>query len=185
MSRLGDFPMYDSMLRSLVILCGMIVSMLLAGPDGLAQEPLLPNLKPFPPANVAIVPDGNGGTKLIFATKTWNNGDGPMELRAVEINGIHRVSQRIYDSRGGSADHVVGEFVHVEGHDHFHFEGYALYTLQRVGETDVQGSKTSFCLLDNISVNTSLARAPKKPVYTSCGIMIQGISVGWGDVYGN
>jgi hypothetical protein len=178
--------MHNPMSRVFVILCWMIASILLAAPDGLAQVPLLPNLKPFPPADVAIVPDGNGGTKLIFATRTWNNGEGPMELVAVEINGIHQVSQRIYDSRGGSQDHVVGQFVHVPGHDHFHFEDYALYTLQKVGATGVaQGSKTSFCLLDNIKVNTGLTRAPKKPVYTSCGILVQGISVGWGDIYGN
>ena len=177
--------MHNPMSRVFVILCWMIASILLAAPDGLAQ--LLPNLKPFPPADVAIVPDQQtGGTKLIFATRTWNNGEGPMELRAVEVGGNHIVSQRIYDGHGGFADHVVGTFVHVPNHDHFHFEGYALYTLEPAGGgSPITGSKTSFCLLDNIRVNTSLARAPRKPVYTSCGIMVQGISVGWGDIYGN
>ena len=42
----------------------------------------------------------------------------------------------------------------------------------------------SFCLLDNMKVNTRLPNAPKRPVYEVCNPSVQGISVGWGDTYG-
>jgi hypothetical protein len=39
--------------------------------------------------------------------------------------------------------------------------------------------------MDTNAVDTSLPRAPNKPVYVLCGNAMQGMSVGWGDTYTN
>jgi hypothetical protein len=72
-------------------------------------------------------------------------------------------------------------------HNHFHFEGYADYTLQlgaAPGASDRLGHKTTFCIMDTTRMNTKLSGAPKRAVYDTCGSEIQGMSVGWGDTYG-
>jgi subtilase family serine protease len=38
--------------------------------------------------------------------------------------------------------------------------------------------------MDNTAVNTQLPGAPAQPVYSTCGVFVQGMSVGWGDTYG-
>src|SRR4029453_11094135 len=123
-------------------------------------------------------------------TTSWNSGDGPLELRAGEIDtGSSRqnVYQRVYLSDGGFYDRLAGTFVWHPAHNHFHFEDYAIYTLQPVnapGGSQRIGSKTTFCIIDTTPVHPSLPGAPPTPVYTTCGPAIQGMSVGWGDTYG-
>jgi hypothetical protein len=152
---------------------------------------LKPNLKAFPAGGLFIVQDIFGNTKLVFSATTWNNGDGTLELRAGEIDSAtlkQNVYQRVYLSDGGYYDRLVGSFVWHPLHNHFHFEGYALYTLQPFnapGASDRTSQKTSFCIMDTTKVDTTLPGAPKQAVYSTCGNLIQGMSVGWGDTYGN
>jgi hypothetical protein len=51
------------------------------------------------------------------------------------------------------------------------------------GASSRQSAKTTFCVMDNTKVNTSLPGAPLDPVYSTCGSDMQGMSVGWGDTY--
>lgn len=182
--------MDKSMFRVPIILCALIASILLAAPTGLAQQELRPNLQPFSASNLALVTDASG-TKLIFSTTSWNSGAGPLELIADPgdlTSRKQRVNQRVYYSDGSNQDFFAGEFEYHPEHGHFHFGDYALYTLQPVdapGGSKRTGSKTTFCLIDTTKVNTRLPGAAKRPVYTSCGSFLQGISVGWGDTYGN
>ncbi|MGH7301746.1 MAG: lysyl oxidase family protein [Candidatus Rokuibacteriota bacterium] len=173
----------------------------LFAPAGYAQQvsELKPNLQPRPAFGFALVPNGLGDSVrppcpfawcLIFSTTSWNGGDGPLELHAGEIDtGSSRqnVYQRVYLSDGGFYDRLAGTFVWHPAHNHFHFEDYAIYTLQPVnapGGSQRIGSKTTFCIIDTTPINTSLPGAPPTPVYTTCGPAIQGMSVGWGDTYG-
>ena len=152
---------------------------------------LQPNLVAFPaaPLSLSVVREGNA-TLLRFATTSWNNGSGPLELRAGEVSTDgqkRRVYQRIYLSDGGYYDRNAGEFEFHPEHGHFHFGNYALYTLKPLnapGASLRQSSKTTFCLMDTTKVNTTLPGAPQSAVYFTCGVEIQGISVGWGDTYG-
>jgi hypothetical protein len=127
------------------------------------------------------------GTTLRFSTTSWNAGAGPLELRAGETGSAgQNVYQRVYLSDGGSYDRMVGTFEWHPEHNHFHFQDYALYTLQPVnapGGSQRTSSKTTFCVMDTTRVDTSLPGAPGGPVYTTCGPSIQGMSVGWGDTY--
>jgi len=152
---------------------------------------LKPNLQAFPGGNLAIVQDMSGAPQLMFSATTWNNGDGPLVLVAGETDPAtlkQKVYQRVFLSDGTFYDRVAGDFVWHPSHNHFHFEDYAVYTLQPFnapGASARTSAKTSFCVMDNTAVDTTLPRAPNKPVYVICGNAMQGMSVGWGDTYTN
>lgn len=124
---------------------------------------------------------------LIFSTTSWNSGLGPLELRAGETSSQgQNVYQRVYLSDGTYYDHLAGTFEWHPEHNHFHFEDYALYTLQPAGASggsDRIGNKTTFCVMDTGKIDGSLPGAPALPVYVTCNPDVQGMSVGWGDTY--
>jgi len=177
----------------IISLCWLMASIFVFAPIGSAQQvlELRPNLQPFPASNLALVPDFLGGTKLIFSTTSWNSGDGPLELIATAgdpVSGKQKVYQRVYFSDGSHQDFFAGEFEFHPEHGHFHFENYAVYTLQPVnapGGSQRTSSKTTFCVIDTTKVDTSLPGSPKRPFYVTCGPDVQGMSVGWGDTYGS
>jgi hypothetical protein len=167
-----------------------IVSILLFAPRSFAQVvELKPEIQAFPAYDLTVTTDTLGNKKLIFSTRTWNSGDGPLELHAGETGSAgQNVYQRIYLSDGGYYDRLAGTFVWHPEHSHFHFDDYALYTLQprnAPGGSKRTGSKTTFCIMDTDPINTSLPGAPQQAVYASCGATAQGMSIGWGDTYGS
>ena len=107
-----------------------------------------PNITPFPARDIRIEKRSDGTTHIRFSTLSWNNGAGPLEIRAGAIdtvNGKQEVIQLIYSDDGITYREVnAGSFVYHAGHGHFHFEDYALYTLQSVsapGASDRISSK--------------------------------------------
>jgi hypothetical protein len=152
---------------------------------------LKPNLQALPAGDLAIVRDLSGGVKLLFSATTWNNGDGPLTLVAGETDSTtlkQNVYQRVYLSDGTFHHRLAGAFEWHPLHNHFHFDDYALYTLQPFdapGGSERTSAKTSFCVMDTTKVNARLLGAPKRPVYVTCGNAMQGMSVGWGDKYGS
>src|SRR5215510_8158943 len=168
----------------------MLPAISIAAPPRQVLE-LKPNLQAFPGGNLAIVQDMSGAPQLMFSATTWNNGDGPLVLVAGETDPAtlkQKVYQRVFLSDGTFYDRVAGDFVWHPSHNHFHFEDYAIYTLQPFnapGASARTSAKTSFCVMDNTAVDTTLPRAPNKPVYVICGNAMQGMSVGWGDTYTN
>ena len=131
-----------------------------------------------------------GRTLLRLTTAVANSGRGAMELRGSTVNpdGTQNVLQRIYLEGGGFADRVAGTFSYHPGHGHIHFDGFAAYHLREVttgngvGPVVASGDKVSFCLLDIDRYDPTLPGSPASSVYNSCG-QVQGISVGWADVY--
>lgn len=168
----------------------VMVSVMFLTSVGSAQVlELRPNLVPFPASELSVVTDfWTGGTKLVFATVTWNNGTGPLEIWRADVGPSgQNVNQRVYLSDGSYYDRPAGTFEYHPTHGHFHFNGYALYTLNPVnapGASQQLSSKTSFCIIDTTKVNTSLPGAPQQAVYVACNADNQGMSVGWGDRYG-
>jgi len=153
---------------------------------GFAQVDLLPNLVPRPGSEISVVQDAtNGHIYLRFGAVNTNIGMGPLELRAggVTTSG-QEVYQRVYRSDGSYYDTLAGTFTYHPEHSHFHFNGFALYTLARIGGTAETSEKTSFCVEDTTPINLSLPGAPQSPVYSLCSPTVQGLSVGWGDRYG-
>jgi hypothetical protein len=156
-----------------------------------AQVARTPNLTPLPASNFSLVTNANGTLSLRFNTTSWNNGTGPFQLEAGPVdtgNGKQQVYQRVFNTDGTSSLFFAGWFEWHNGHNHFHFDDYALYTLQPVnapGGSTRTGAKTTFCVMDTTKINGSLAGAPTNAVYSTCGNQIQGMSVGWGDTYGS
>lgn len=170
----------------------MLAGVLLWATGVAAQTALPPNLKPMPASNFSLVTQADGTLDLRFATTSWNNGTGPVQLEAGSVDTgqnppKQQVYQRIFNNDGSSATFLAGWFEWHELHNHFHFNGYADYVLQPVnapGGSERYGQKTTFCVMDTTAVNTSLPGAPGSAHYSSCGRTIQGMSVGWGDTYG-
>lgn len=154
-----------------------------------AQTALLPNLIPLGAFNTSLATDSGGRSILRFSTTSWNNGAGPLELAAGEVetgSGKLRVYQVVYQSSGAPVLYFAGAFEYHPAHDHMHFNDYALYTLQPVnapGGSLRTGAKTTFCVMDTTAINLGLPRAPAQPFYSTCGRDLQGMSVGWGDTY--
>jgi hypothetical protein len=178
---------FGEMKASMILILGALA--VIFSSYAYAAADLLPNLVAYPASSLRIA--DSGGTKTLrFSTTSWNNGAGPVELRAGEIDsasGKQKVYQRIYDDAGGFRDVLAGDFIWHPLHNHFHFEDYALYTLQPInapGASERTGSKTTFCVMDTTKVDTKLPGAPKRAVYSTCGNVTQGMSVGWGDTYG-
>lgn len=152
---------------------------------------LLPNLTPLPASSLSLVRNLSGTTTLRFSTTSWNNATGPLELVAGAVDtgsGKQQVFQRVDLSDGTYYDHFAGWVQWHQAHNHFHFDDYALYTLQPVnapGGSIRTGSKTTFCVMDTTKIDGSLPGAPAQAFYSTCGNQIQGMSVGWGDTYGS
>lgn len=133
-----------------------------------------------------------GHTLLRLSTVVPNIGAGPLEIRDVphEHDGVleHHVYQRIYDDAGGYTERESGAFVFHEGHGHIHFDAFAQNSLRAVtagdgvGAVVASGLKTSFLLEDSTIYNAALPGHPSTRGYYRQGT-IQGISVGWADVY--
>ncbi len=161
--------------------------------SAVAQTALTPNLKPLPASSFSLVYNSTTGTSTLrFSTTSWNSGTGPLQLEAGGLDpngsGKQRVDQRIFYSDGTSEARFAGWVEFHLAHNHFHFNDYALYTLQPVsapGGSARTGSKTTFCVMDTTKVNTALPGAPGSAIYNFCGNQIQGMSVGWGDTYGS
>ena len=151
-----------------------------------------PNLKALPATNLSLVAGTAPVTSTLrFSTTSWNSGTGALQLEAGDTDtglGKQKVFQRIFASDGSSILNFSGWFEWHPAHNHFHFDNYALYTLQPVnapGGSLRTGSKTTFCVMDTTAVNLSLPGAPQIKGYNSCGNAIQGMSIGWGDTYGS
>jgi hypothetical protein len=132
---------------------------------------------------------------LIFSNAMANIGDGPLHIFGVKPKDKHgdeetqKVKQRVFRSDGSHYNRLAGHFVYHPQHNHTHFEDWAIYRLREIlpddGVGEIVGSsrKTSFCLLDSFEYDTSLPNSPEDPEYIACSTNVQGISVGYEDLY--
>jgi hypothetical protein len=74
------------------------------------------------------------------------------------------------------------KWVYSACHKHYHFQTFARYELRRRGETTpiLLGQKRSFCVEDT---RVATATSPRKYCCTAECQNIQGVQVGWGDLY--
>ena len=134
-------------------------------------DQMLPNLKPLTARDIAIVVDAQGATQLRFSTISWNSGTGPLKLVAGSTDGTTNsqdVWQWIQLEGGGDAKRLAGTFVWHPLHNHFHFEGYALYTLQPAvanGAASRTAQKTTFCVMDTNRIDGTLPGSPTSGFY--------------------
>jgi hypothetical protein len=190
----SNAPMNRTLSRVRILGLGVstaAIALIAAGAGAQTAVTRAPNLKPLPASSVSLVANTSGASTLRFSTTGWNNGTGPLELVAGEVetgSGKQKVFQRVYLSDGTSVLNYAGSFTYHAAHDHIHFDDYALYSLQPLnapGGSLRTGTKTTFCVMDTTKVDTSLPGAPPQAVYSTCGRFVQGMSVGWGDTYGS
>jgi lysyl oxidase len=183
-------------MRRLLALAGLLALV----PTGTAAaapagQEHLPDLRALAPSDLSIEVSGEQRF-LRFTTTIANGGNGPVELRPENSGTQTAAFQRIltHDAAGVwsvARETNVGTFVFHPEHHHWHFEGFARNELRNVSRTGGIGKrvrsaseKVSFCMLDSRPQDTSLEHAPASSVYRSCPEDgIQGISVGWTDVY--
>lgn len=128
---------------------------------------------------LAALPDESGAdavrrTLLRFSTRVWNRGTSALHIgRPPSPEGS---GGRVPDGRT-----VEPWWEYASCHDHWHLAGYAQHTLldadSRVAVDTVRGSKTGFCMRDNVC-----ERRGARPVYTCDN---QGLSAGCADHYGS
>lgn len=154
-------------------------------PDVIVRESDLYN-------NEVVTTISPGRTHLRFSTSTANIGLGRLHLIGIMPpleDGSQLVMQRIFRDDGTYWDDTSGAFLYHSTHSHTHFEDWCAYYLREilpgdgVGPVIAAGAKTSFCILDLGVYNSSLPNYNSNPFYTSCGSGVQGLSVGWFDLY--
>lgn len=172
---------------------GFTAVLLLAAVSNLYSGDLLPDLKTSwlrllsAELDTATIP---GRTLLRFSNAIPNRGRGPLELRGGAIIGDKQeVFQRVYREDKTHWDRLAGWFIHHPQHNHIHFEDFAQYRLREItknggiGNIVVEGKKTSYCVRDSLIHNPFRKGFSFKSKYKTCDSEIQGISVGWADLY--
>lgn len=173
-----------AVVSSLVLTC--------ATGTALAQTDLLPDII----TTVSQLYDNritveNGRRLLRLSNGTANIGIGKLYLYGSTVNqdGTRDVMQRIYRTDGSSWDRLAGKFIHHPTHGHIHFDDWAIYRLRErgpnneVGQIVAEGEKTSFCILDLQVYDNSLPDFDPDGEFRNCGSTVQGLSVGWMDIY--
>ncbi len=131
-------------------------------------------------------------TTIRFSNGTANVGDGKLYVYGTGIDngdGTEDIMQRIYFTGGGFTDRTAGTFVFHPSHNHIHVEEWCEYRVRQVLPNDgvgpivVKGQKTSFCILDLDIYDTTLPNYNPAGQFFSCSSTIQGLSVGWMDIY--
>ena len=170
-----------------------------------AAAPILrPDIVPTPTSEVMIRLE-DGHKRLYLSFETENAGSGPLEVQPVredcDANGDTTDDrtgvQDIYGDTDGSGAYtpgvdtivrtqVVGCFEFDPDHGHWHFDNYARYRLLTLNGRRLRAqSKVGFCMLDTLGVDPGLPGYSSTRRYTGCpDLGLQGISVGWADVYG-
>lgn len=133
-----------------------------------------------------------GRVHLRLSNATANLGDGKLYLYGVQPDEpapTHDVRQRIWRTDGTWYDRSAGQFVYHPGHNHIHIEGWAQYNLREITAGDgvgpilASGTKTSFCIIDLRVQDDALPNYVPGGEFRSCSSTIQGLSVGWADIY--
>lgn len=132
-----------------------------------------------------------GRTHLRLSNATANIGTGKLHIFGGADNGdgTQEVIQRVYRDDGTWFDRVAGLFLFHPGHNHIHVEDWCEYRLRYVlpgdgvGDIVAKGRKTSFCVIDLTVYDSSLPGYVPGGEFNSCGSTIQGLSVGWADIY--
>ena len=154
----------------------------------ISPQALLPDLIPWSSQSKGFISGWTiVGNDLRLTTAMANIGTGAMELRggATHSDESQDVYQRVFEPNGTYTDVLAGTFTYHPEHGHIHFDDFAQFRLRQVlpgggvGDIVAAGNKVSFCLLDVERYNSA---GPGSPHYLNCG-QIQGISVGWADIY--
>jgi hypothetical protein len=175
-------------------------------------DPLYPDLQTLTPDNFSISTvkvRGKPEVRLLFDNEVMNLHTGPLELVPTTDNcttgnggGGHIALQRIYRDSDGDGGFTRGSDISYDQqpagcmtfhkqHQHWHFNDFSLFQLKSGGTVIGQTStKMTFCVADvyrraNL-MSAGSSFSPAFRYYTQCSrTAVQGLSVGWGDLYDN
>ncbi len=156
----------------------------------------LPDLVALPSWGISTQNQG-GQDLLIFNATVWVGGGSPLDVQGFRTHGSPTMAAYQYIWHGG---HLIGRvragtmgFDSQEGHNHWHFEQFASYTLLTAGKkVAVPSQKTGFCITPTDPVDLLIPRATWQPPTTGfagqCGAptalwVREYLPVGWGDTY--
>ncbi len=177
----------------------------LSSPTSAAAPPepddrLLPDLRSLDAFDLQIEAT-QAGRRLRFAAALGNDGPGPLVLKPRDRRdcdpGEHAATQILFVDADGddrfrrdrderTRRQFAGCMLRHRGHDHWHFDAMAAYSLRRPEATRrlAQRRKVSFCLRDNTRVE-GVPTSVRREYFGDCNATrVQGISPGWVDVYG-
>jgi hypothetical protein len=152
----------------------------------------LPDLRVLPPFDLELRYHAWNRAKFLrLAITFWNDGAGPLELRGVPHPPTRQmlVWQHLYAVDDTVHEHFAGEFVWHPGHEHWHFEDFAVYELWSLtpnGALDqvvASSGKVSFCIIETDAIDRERPDFSRRRRFAVCGPGLQGLSVGWGDTY--
>ncbi len=135
--------------------------------------------------------------QLDFSATVWVGGHGPLDVQGFRSPGSPRMAAYQYFWQDGR---VIGRapagtmgFDAQRGHDHWHFQQFARYSLLAAARrTAVRSYKMGFCLAPTEPVDLLLPGAPWQPPSVGlggqCGVptalwVRELLPVGWGDTY--
>ncbi len=192
---------------ALVAVLGLSLLGVTAATSVTAADDLLPDLTMAVPYNLRIEGRDSGRHKLRFGTIVWNQGNGPLDVRANDRVGeiMNNLVQVVHTRDGGAREHrPEGGFAFYagDGHDHWHISRFVVVRLyptfsisrDELGPTYAERGlrKIGFCLTDLVRAPAALrppnsARRAAFPV-SGCGVREStslriGISAGYGDDY--
>jgi hypothetical protein len=165
------------------------------------SELILPDLYTLPPYDLRQVRDATTGRTIVrFSNAIANLGPGALELRGKMDTSSEAVDvkQRIFTSLSEEEvsfiEEDVGQFYYHAEHEHWHWDGFSLYEVFSIlpdgsfGELHFTSDKVGYCLRDDGRAADSMVieleqLEPEPRRYQSCGPSIQGLSVGWSDIY--
>jgi hypothetical protein len=172
-----------------------------AGVRTLANPPpsALPDLVPLPAWGIRV-PHPRKPTDpdlLTFGATVWIGGNSPLDVEGFRSHGSPVMKAYQYFWRNG---HIIGRaragtmgFDSQKGHDHWHFEQFARYTLLNSHKSLVVSShKVGFCIAPVDGINLLLPHAVLNPTFTGfggeCGSpsalwVTEELPLGWGDTY--
>lgn len=160
---------------------------------------LLPNMRSLGARDLLIESTG-AGRLLRFSASLANLGPGPLTLvperRGRCARRKHSARQVVYVDRNRDGtyqrardrrrtERFSGCMLRHVGHDHWHFDAMAAYSLRRPGVARplVDRNKVSFCLRDNVRVPGRRTGVRREHFGDCTASAPQGISPGWVDIY--
>ena len=158
----------------------------------------LPDLVPLPSWDIRARHARRSGLDLLtFGATVWVGGNSPLDVEGFRSHGSPVMKAYQYFWRNG---HVIGRaragtmgFDSKPGHDHWHFEQFARYTLlDSAKNLAVRSHKAGFCIAPSDPVNLLAPHAVWQPpsigFSDACGLptalwVQEMMPVGWGDTY--
>jgi hypothetical protein len=159
---------------------------------------VLPDLVALPSWQIAVKHSARLGRDFLdFAATVWIGGHGPLDVEGFRSHASPVMKAYQYFWRNG---HVIGRaragtmgFDSQKGHDHWHFEQFARYTLLNSARSlVVRSHKVGFCIGPSDEVDLLLPHAVWRPSTVGltglCGSptalwVAEELPVGWGDTY--